>query len=71
MRFFLPVQEAKTTEESYQAIKKFIETQTGWSVSDTRYYEIHYRRNDQDLYARVGAVSGVHLQPGCYPRGQP
>jgi hypothetical protein len=53
MKFFLPVQEAKT-EESYQAIKKFIEKQTGWPVSDTRYYEIHYRRNDQDLSARVG-----------------
>jgi hypothetical protein len=36
MKFFLPVQEAKTAEESYQAIKKFIEKQTGWPVSDTR-----------------------------------
>jgi len=54
MKFFLPVQEAKTAEESYQAIKKFIEKQIGWAISDTRYYEIHYRHNDQDLYARVG-----------------
>jgi hypothetical protein len=49
MRFFLPVQEAKTAEESYQAIKKFIEKQTGWPVSDTRYYEIHYRRVARSL----------------------
>jgi hypothetical protein len=33
MKFFLPVQEAKTAEESYQAIKKFIEKQTGWPIS--------------------------------------
>jgi hypothetical protein len=55
MKFFLPVAEdAKIAEESYQAIKKFIEKQTGWRISDTRYYEIHYRHNDPDLYARVG-----------------
>jgi len=33
MKFFLPVQETKIAEESYQAIKK----QTGWAISDTRY----------------------------------
>jgi hypothetical protein len=33
MKFFLPVQETKIAEESYQAIKKFIEKQTGWPVS--------------------------------------
>jgi hypothetical protein len=49
MKFFLPVQEAKTAEEGNQAIRKFIEKQTGWPVSDTRYYEIHYRRNDQAI----------------------
>ena len=54
MKFFLPVQETKIAEESYQAIKKFIEKQTGWAILDTRYYELHYRRNDQDLSARVG-----------------
>jgi hypothetical protein len=54
MKFFLPVQETKIAEESYQAIKKFIEKQTGWLVSDKRYYEIHYRHNDQDLHVRVG-----------------
>ena len=54
MKFFLPVQDAKIAEESYQAIKKIIEKQTGWPISDTRYYEIHYRHNGQDLYARVG-----------------
>jgi hypothetical protein len=54
MKFFLPVQETKVAEESYQAIKKFIEKQTGWPVSDKRYYEIHYRHNDQDLHVRVG-----------------
>jgi hypothetical protein len=30
MKFFLPVQETKIAEESYQAIKKFIEKQTGY-----------------------------------------
>jgi hypothetical protein len=54
MKFFLPVQETKIAEESYQAIKKFIEKQTGWPISDGRYYEIHYRQNDRDLCARVG-----------------
>jgi hypothetical protein len=54
MKFFVPVQEAKIAEESYQSIKKFIEKQTGWPLSDTRYYEIRYRHNDQDLSARVG-----------------
>jgi hypothetical protein len=54
MKFFLPVQETKVAEESYQAIKQFIEKQTGWPVSDKRYYEIHYRHNDQDLHVRVG-----------------
>jgi hypothetical protein len=29
MKFFLPVQEAKVAEESYQALKNFIEMQTG------------------------------------------
>jgi hypothetical protein len=43
MKFFLPVQETKIAEESYQAIKKFIEKQTSWPISDGRYYEIHYR----------------------------
>jgi hypothetical protein len=54
MRFFIPVQDAKIAEESYQSIKKFIEKQTGWPISDMHYYEIHYRHNDQDLSARVG-----------------
>jgi hypothetical protein len=54
MKFFLPVQEAKIAEESYQALKKIIENQTGWPISDRRYYEIHYRHNDRDLHARVG-----------------
>jgi hypothetical protein len=36
MKFFLPVQETKIAEESYQAIKKFIEKQTGWPISDGR-----------------------------------
>jgi hypothetical protein len=30
MKFFLPVQEAKVAEESYQALKNFIEMQTGY-----------------------------------------
>ena len=55
MKFFLPVAEdAKIAEGSYQAIKKFNEKQIGWPISDARFYEIHYRHNDQDLYARVG-----------------
>ena len=54
MKFFLPVQDAKIAEESYQIIKKLIEKQTGLPISDTRYYEINYRNNDQDLSARVG-----------------
>jgi hypothetical protein len=54
MKFFLPVQDTKIAEESYQAIKKFIEKQTGWPMSDRRYYEIYYRQNDRDLWARVG-----------------
>jgi len=54
MKFFLPVQDAKIAEESYQTIKKIIENQTGWPISDTRYYEINYRDNGQDLSARVG-----------------
>jgi hypothetical protein len=54
MKFFLPVQDSKIAEESYQAIKKFIEKQTGWPISDRRYYEIYYRQNDRDLCARVG-----------------
>jgi hypothetical protein len=54
MKFFLPVQETKIAEESYQAIKKFIEMQSAWPMSDRRCYEIHYRHNDQDLSARVG-----------------
>jgi hypothetical protein len=54
MKFFLPVQETKIAEESYQALKKVIENQTGWPISDRRYYEIHYRDNDRDVHARVG-----------------
>jgi hypothetical protein len=54
MKFFIPVQDARIGEESYQSIKNFIEKQTGWPISDMRYYEIHYRHNDQDLSARVG-----------------
>jgi hypothetical protein len=54
MIFFLPVQDPKIAEESYQNIKKTIETQTGWPISDTRYYEIHYRDGGQDLCAQVG-----------------
>jgi hypothetical protein len=83
MKFFLPVQEAKIAEESYQALKKIIENQTGWPISDRRYCEIHYRHNDRDLHARVGGpdplngekvfapnqpISGVHLQSGCCAR---
>jgi hypothetical protein len=54
MKFFLPVQETKIAEESYQALKKFIEKQTGWPISDRRYYEIHCHHNGQDLHTRVG-----------------
>jgi hypothetical protein len=55
MKFFLPVAEdAKISEQNYQAIKTFIEKQTGWPISDRRYYEIHYNQNDRDLCARVG-----------------
>ncbi|HET9689082.1 MAG TPA: hypothetical protein VFP79_18090, partial [Pseudolabrys sp.] len=65
MKFFLPVAEdAKIAEGSYQAIKKFNEKQIGWPTSDARYYEIRYRHNDQDLYARVGEpdpLSGERL----------
>ena len=35
MIFFLPVQDPKIAEESYQNIKKTIETQTGWPISDS------------------------------------
>ena len=51
MKFFLPVQDPKIAEESYQNIKKTIETQTGWPISDTRYYEIHYRDAVAKTYA--------------------
>jgi hypothetical protein len=54
MKFFLPVQDPQIAEESYQAIKKNIEKQTGWPISDTRYYEIHYREGDKNLSASVG-----------------
>ena len=54
MKFFVPVPDARIAEESYQSIKRFIEKQTGWPLSDRRYYEIRYRHNDQDLSARVG-----------------
>ena len=50
----LPVQDPKIAEESYQAIKKIIEKQTGSPISDTRYYEIRYRDSGQDLCVRVG-----------------
>jgi hypothetical protein len=60
MKFFLPVQETKIAEESYQAIKKFIEKQTGWPISDRRYYEIYYRQNDRDLCARVGGLDPLN-----------
>ena len=56
MKFFLPVQETKIAEESYQALKKFIEKQTGWPISDRRYYEIHYRQNERDLHEKVFAI---------------
>jgi hypothetical protein len=36
MKFFLPVQDPKIAEESYQNIKKTIETQTGWPGAITR-----------------------------------
>src|SRR5262245_39318154 len=54
MKFFLPVQDPKIAEESYQTIKTLIEKQTGLPISETRYYEINYRNNGQDLSARVG-----------------
>ena len=54
MKFFLPVQNPKIAEESYQAIKNIIEKQSGWPISDKRYYEINYRHKGQDLHARVG-----------------
>jgi hypothetical protein len=60
MKFFLPVQDAKIAEESYQAIKKIIEKQTGWPISDTRYYEINYSHNGEDLYARVGGPDALN-----------
>jgi hypothetical protein len=60
MKFFLPVQETKIAEESYQAIKKFIEKQSGWPISDRRYYEIYYRQNDRDLCARVGGLDPLN-----------
>src|SRR4029450_1415752 len=53
MKFFLPVQETKIAEESYQALKKFIEKQTGWPISDRRYYEIHCHHNGQGFHNRV------------------
>ena len=54
MKFFRPVQDPQIAEESYQNIKKQIEKRTGWPITDSRYYEIHYREGGQDLYARVG-----------------
>ncbi|MGC1939438.1 MAG: hypothetical protein WA697_14505 [Pseudolabrys sp.] len=60
MKFFLPVQDPKIAEESYQNIKKTIETQTGWPISDTRYYEIHYRHGGQDLCAQVGGADPLN-----------
>jgi len=66
MKFFLPIQETKVAEESYQALKTFIEKQTGWPISDRRYYEIHYCHNDQDLHARVGGpdpLNGEKVSP--------
>jgi hypothetical protein len=60
MKFFLPIQEAKVAEESYQALKNFIEMQTGWAISDRRYYEIHYHQNDRDLCARVGGLDPLN-----------
>ena len=54
MKFFLPVQDPEIAEESYQAIKNIIEKQSGWPISDKRYYEINYRHEGQDFHARVG-----------------
>ena len=54
MKFFLPVQNPKIAEESYQAIKNIIEKQSGWPISDKRYYEINYHHDGQELHARVG-----------------
>ena len=58
MKFFLPgAEDSGLAERSYQAIKKYIEEQTGLPMSDARYYEIHYNRhNGEDLHARVGAL---------------
>ena len=55
MKFFLPpTNDAEAAEKTYQAIKKFNEKQTGWTMSDTRYYEINYRHNGRAIRARVG-----------------
>jgi hypothetical protein len=48
--------DAKTAERSYQAIKKFNEKQTGWQISDVRYYEINYYHNGEAMRARVGEL---------------
>ena len=63
MKFFLPAaNDAKIAEDSYQPIKKFNEEQTGWAISDTRYYEIRYRHNGQDMLARVGEPDPLERQ---------
>jgi hypothetical protein len=63
MKFFLPpANDAETAERSYQAIKKYNEKQTGWQISDVRYYEINYRYNDQAMRARVGELDPLEGQ---------
>jgi hypothetical protein len=63
MKFFLPpANDAETAERSYQAIKKYNEKQTGWQISDVRYYEINYRYNDQAMWARVGELDPLEGQ---------
>jgi len=66
MKFFLPVQAPEIAEESYQAIKNIIEKQTGWPISDKRYYEINYRQDGQDLQARVGGPDPLNGENSLY-----
>jgi hypothetical protein len=53
MKFFLPMQETKIAEESYQALKTSLKSRPA-GRSDRRYYEIHYCQNDRNICARVG-----------------
>jgi len=55
MKFFLPAaKDAEMVEVTYRAIKKNAEESTGWPITDTRYYEIYFRHDGQNLHVRVG-----------------